>query len=224
MSSPGLGKSKRNQQGVEMKPKIATANGLSRGQESAALIKITEDMGMENIQEAVEYFIARDSAHVTVSIDNVVDLDKSPRPIRSGDIFVRHISGGIVKIELRTDDNLYLDGKKVELCRLKVQRRNRKVGSRKLLKDFETQNLIPLNSNVLDHLFKNLELIPEYWKKGENGDDCILFCGSIFKIRDRGDDTSYARCLFKNGNGFLSIHSYLDSKTFYQSLFACIAS
>jgi hypothetical protein len=40
-----------------MKISIATANGLTRGQESAVLIKIAEQVGIEDIQKAIEMFL-----------------------------------------------------------------------------------------------------------------------------------------------------------------------
>lgn len=49
-----------------MKPNIATANGLTRGQESSVLITIAEQMGCEDIGEAVKCFL-RGRARVVIN-------------------------------------------------------------------------------------------------------------------------------------------------------------
>jgi hypothetical protein len=70
-TSPGLGKSKNTNNKLKMNPNIATANGLTRGQESAVLIKIAQQLGVENIQMAIEIFLR---GTVEIIIKNVLDF------------------------------------------------------------------------------------------------------------------------------------------------------
>ncbi|PCI30344.1 hypothetical protein COB55_00045 [Candidatus Wolfebacteria bacterium] len=167
------------------KPNIATANGLTRGQESAILIKLTEQMDLSNIQEAGEFFL-RSNVKITVA-KQTIDLGKSPRLPFDGAEVVTHEGTGVVDIELRSDDNLYLDGKKVELFLSEKQTGDSVVVGNELRKELEGGKKVLLNSNVLDYIYDHPELYPEHWKKDENGYTRynIFFWGSIF--RKKGD-------------------------------------
>jgi hypothetical protein len=57
-----------------MKPKIATANDLTRGQESAVLIKIASLLGYENIHEAVEMFLRGTFEIVVTKIIDIIGI------------------------------------------------------------------------------------------------------------------------------------------------------
>ena len=106
---------------------------------------------------------------------------------------VKHEGRGRVSLELR-DDNLYLDGKKVELFLSERQKGENRVVGHELRVELEGGERILLNSNVLDYIFDHPELFPEHWKKDENGDTrYIFFWGSIF--RGPSDGRLFVRCL-----------------------------
>lgn len=56
-----------------MKPNIATANGLTRGQVSAVLIKIAEQLDVDDIQVAVEIFLRGTVEITTIEIIHWLD-------------------------------------------------------------------------------------------------------------------------------------------------------
>jgi hypothetical protein len=68
-----------------MKPNIATANGLTRGQESAVLITIAEQLGIENIQEAIEMFLR---GTVEIVIKNIIDWLNTTKTTATTEKFV----------------------------------------------------------------------------------------------------------------------------------------
>ena len=70
-----------------MKPNIATANGLTRGQESSVLITIAEQMGCEDIGEAVKCFL-RGRAKVVIK-KIVVPFRTIKIPVRAEKFVVR---------------------------------------------------------------------------------------------------------------------------------------
>lgn len=163
-----------------MKPNIATANNVTRGQESAVLIRIAEEMGCEDIEVAVNNFL-RGNATITV-IKHTIDLAKAPQLPFDGVEVVKHEGEGIVEIELCSDDNLYIDDKKVVLHLSERQMGEKQVVGHELRKELENGEQVLLNSNVLDYLYDHPELFPEHWKKDENGETCyIFFWGSIFR-------------------------------------------
>jgi hypothetical protein len=60
-----------------MKPKIATANGLTRGQVSAILIKIAQQLGMEDIKDAAEMFLRGTAEIVVKKILDMIGIVKT---------------------------------------------------------------------------------------------------------------------------------------------------
>lgn len=175
-----------------MKPNIATANNVTRGQESAVLIRLAEQMGCEDIEVAVNNFL-RGNVTITV-IKHTIDLAKPPQlPFDNAEV-VKHEGKGIVEIELRSDDNLYIDGKKVVLHLSERQTGDKRVVGHELRKELEDGKQVLLNSNVLDYLYDHPELFPEHWKKDGNGETrYIFFWGSIFRGPSGGD--LCVRCL-----------------------------
>ena len=191
-----------------MKPNIATANNITRGQESAVLIRLAEQMGCEDIEVAVNNFL-RGNVTITV-IKHTIDLAKSPQlPFDRAEV-VKHEGKGIVEIELRSDDNLYIDGKKVVLHLSERQMGDKRIVGHELRKELENGNQVLLNSNVLDYLFDHPELFPEHWKKNENGETrYIFFWGSIFRSPSDGD--LYVRCLYWDVGELSRDYNWLDS-------------
>jgi hypothetical protein len=175
-----------------MKLNIATANNLTRGQESAVFLKIAEQTGIEDVEEAVKAFL-RGNVEITV-VKHTIDLGKAPRlPFDNVEV-VKHDGKGVVEIELRSDDNLYIDGKKVSLHLSERQMGDKQIVGHELRKELEGADQVLLNSNVLDYLYDHPELFPEHWKKDDAGETrFIFFWGSIFRNPSNG--YLYVRCL-----------------------------
>lgn len=202
-----------------MKPNIATANGLTRGQESAVLIRLAEEMGYENIEDAVNNFLR---GNVTVTVINI-DLAKTPQLPFDGAEVVKHEGKGTVEIELRSDDNLYIDGKKVVLHLSERQMDDKRIVGHELRKELENGKQVLLNSNVLDYLYDHPELFPEHWKQNEKGETLyIFFWGSIF--RRPSDGGLYVRYLSWRGGGLDRRYDWLGYAWRRQDPSASVAS
>jgi len=128
----------------------------------------------------------RGNVEITV-VKHTVDLGKSPQLPFDGAEVVKHDGSGVVEIELRSDDNLYVGGKKVKLFLSEMQKGDKQIVGHELRQELEGGKQVLLNSNVLDYLYDHPELFPEHWKKDENGDTrYIFFWGSIFRGPARG--------------------------------------
>jgi hypothetical protein len=204
-----------------MKPNIATANNVTRGQESAVLIRLAEEMGCEDIEVAVNNFL-RGNVTITI-VKHTVDLAKTPRLPFDGAEVVKHEGKGIVEIELRSDDNLYIDGKKVVLHLSEHQMGDKRIIGHELRKGLESGEQVLLNSNVLDYLYDHPELFPEHWKKDESGETrYIFFWGSIF--RDPSDGFLYVRCLYWDDGRRYRYYRWLGHDWYRQYPSAFVAS
>ena len=148
-----------------------------------------------------------------VRIKHTIDLAASPGlPFDEAEM-VKHdstINGkNVVEIELRSNDNLYIDGKKVVLHLSERQRGNKIVVGHELCQELENGELVLLNSNVLDYIYNHPELFPEHWKKDENGKNrFIFFWGSIFRRPSNG--RLYVRYLYWNDGGLNRNYYWLD--------------
>ena len=111
--------------------------------------------------------------------EHVVCLATSPElPFDRAEV-VKHEGWGTVKIELRSDDNLYLGGRKLIVCLYEIK--NGKA-IYELCVELESGEFKPVNSNVLDYLYNHPELFPEYCKKNKDeGVLYIYFMGSTFR-------------------------------------------
>jgi hypothetical protein len=135
--------------------------------------------------EGVESFLCG-NVEITV-VKHTVDLAKAPRLPFDNAKVVKHEGKGVVEIELRSDDNLYVDGKKVVLHLSERQMGDKRVVGHELRKELEGGEQVLLNSNVLDYIYDHPELFPEHWKKDENGEiRYIFFWGSVFRIPSNG--------------------------------------
>lgn len=143
--------------------------------------------------EGVESFLCG-NVEITM-VKHTIDLGKAPRlPFDHAEV-VRHTGKGIVEIELRSDDNLYIDGKKVVLHR---------VVGHELCEEIKSGEQVLMNSNVLDYLYDHPEFFPEYWKKNERGEThLIFFWGTIF--RDPLDNDPCVRCLCWSGGSLYQL-------------------
>jgi len=129
----------------------------------------------------------------------------------------------VVEIELRSDDNLYIDGKKVSLHLSERQMGDKRIVGHELRKELEGGDQVLLNSNVLDYLYDHPELFPEHWKKDDTGETrYIFFWGSIFRLPSRG--SLCVRCLCWDGGGLFRFDRWLDYDWGRQGPSASVAS
>ena len=112
---------------------------------------------------------------------------------------------GVVKLEKRGDD-LFLDGKKINLFLSDGQRNGHTIGGHDLRKELETRGG-NVGGSILDHLVAHPELWPESWKKDSNGNTIyVFFWDDIF--RHSGGDL-YVRYGYWHGGLVISDYGYL---------------
>ncbi|MFT5179472.1 MAG: hypothetical protein ACI9GH_000663 [Candidatus Paceibacteria bacterium] len=158
-----------------------------------------------------------------MSTKHTIDLSKEPRLPFDNAVVEKHDGKGIVEIELRSDDNLYLGGKKVELFLSERQKGISRIVGHKLRKELKDAGKVLLNSNVLDYIFDHQELFPEHWKKVENGKTrCTFFQNSTF--RRPSNDKLYACYLCWCGVSLDRSYYCLDSAWDSQDPSALLAS
>ncbi len=117
----------------------------------------------------------------------------------------KHIGEGWVIVEKRPD-GLYISGRKVIIHLSKRQRGAKSLGGHELRDELTGKPV--LNSNILDALYGNPHLIPEDWKKDENGNTIyIFFWGTLY--RD-SDVNLYVRCLYFFGGRWYRLYGWLD--------------
>lgn len=149
---------------------------------------------------------------MSVGVKHTIDLAAPPRLPFEGAEVVKHektFNGkSEVEIELRKDDNLYIDGKKVVLHLSERQMDGKRVVGHELRVELEDGTQILLNSNVLDYIFDHPELFPEHWKKNDQGETLrVFFWGSIFLVPSNGG--LYVRCLYWGDGGLSRRYDWL---------------
>ena len=156
-----------------------------------------------------------------------IDLAWPPRrPFDNAEV-VKHnseINGKrVVEIELRSDDNLYIEGKKIVPNFSERQVGNKQVVGYELRGELESGEQVLLNSNVLDYIFDHPELFPEHWKKDEDGNiRFIYFWGSTFRSPSNG--SLYARGLYWGGSELRRRYKWLGCDWDRQDPSASVAS
>ena len=134
-----------------------------------------------------------------------VNLAATPKLPFDGARVELHIGDGWVVVEKQTD-GLYVGGCKVVLYVSKRQRNNKYIGGHELREELTGKPV--LNANVFDALIKNSHLIPEDWKKDENGNiRYIFFWATVY--RDSGGNL-YVRYLYSRGGEWRSDFHWLD--------------
>lgn len=109
----------------------------------------------------------------------VIDLGAIPKLPFAEAVVKKHVGNGVVKIELRPDDNLYINGKRYDLFWTEKQK-NGSVSGHELRAELEESGGL-LNINVLRLLFEHPEMYPEHWKKDEEDNGLhVIFLDSIF--------------------------------------------
>ncbi|MGC9598922.1 MAG: hypothetical protein ABSE18_00875 [Minisyncoccia bacterium] len=121
------------------------------------------------------------------AIEHVIDLDASP--FIPGDWKVeKHQRGGSFK----------WDPKQVQLYLSPNQQNGKSIEGNKLRTELEGKPVF--NANLLDYLLKNPHLIPEEWKRDEQGrTHYIFFWGTIY--RNSGGNLC-VRCLYWDDDGW----------------------
>lgn len=142
--------------------------------------------------------------HEIKPIDHVLDLATIPGLPFNGATIVEHQGTGIVRLERREDD-LYLDGKKIEL-HLSPKQKKGTIGGNDLRKYLEGKPV--LGAAVLDYLLAHPELIPDSWKVNEAGNTLyIFFWGTIYR---GADGHLYVRYLCWFDERWVSDYYWLD--------------
>ncbi|MEK7560130.1 MAG: hypothetical protein AAB522_02430 [Patescibacteria group bacterium] len=123
------------------------------------------------------------SRFITINETTItVNLGASPNLPFSGAEVAEHVGEGWVIVEKRLD-GLYINGRKVVLHLSKRQKDGKRLKGHELREELTGKPV--LNANILDALYQNPHLIPEEWKKDENGNiRYIFFWGTIY--RDSG--------------------------------------
>ena len=120
-------------------------------------------------------------------VEHIIDLDADPFT-PGGWKAEKHIKGGPFK----------WDPAQVQFYLSPNQQNGRIIGGEKLRE--ELADKLVFNANLLDYLLKNPHLIPEEWKKDEQGRTrYIFFWGTEYR---RSDGDRCVRCLCWHGGGW----------------------
>lgn len=118
--------------------------------------------------------------HEIRPIDHMIDLSIPCQLPFTGAERVSPVKSGVVKLEKRGDD-LYLDGKKINLFLSEGQKGSRYIVGHELRKELETKGG-NVSAKMLDHLVEHPELWPESWKKNDQGNTIyVYFWDDIFR-------------------------------------------
>ncbi len=143
--------------------------------------------------------VAEDAARVITLNETtiVVNLGTSPKLPFSGAEVKTHIGEGWAIVEKRAD-GLYVNGRKVVLYLSRRQQNGKSLEGHELRDELTGKPV--LNANLLDALCDNPHLIPEDWKKDEQGNTrYIFFWATIFR---RSGGSLYVRCLYFHGGAW----------------------
>lgn len=134
-----------------------------------------------------------------------VNLCFSPKLPFEGAKVEKHEGKGWVPVEKR-QDGLYVEGRKVILHLSRSQQNGKWLKGYKLRDELTGKPV--LNANILDALYENTHLIPEEWKRDENGNTrYIYFWGTIYSDRV---GSLWVRCLYLGGGAWDRDCGWLD--------------
>lgn len=168
---------------------------MATSKQAKKLLEIFEDVDTDPMQDILGsgvLAIVRDKpalhelicgvargTHEIKPIDHVIDLSALARLPFDGATLEVHRGSGIAKLERRGDD-LYLDGKKINLFLSKKQKVG-SIGGHDLRKEVEKRG-DNVSAKVLDYLVDHPELWPESWKKDKGGNTVyVFFWDDIFR-------------------------------------------
>ncbi|OGI46325.1 hypothetical protein A2121_01635 [Candidatus Nomurabacteria bacterium GWB1_40_6] len=165
--------------------------------------------------------VAEDTARViTLNPTTIaVNLGAAPELPFNGARVDQHIGDGWAVVEKRAD-GLYVNGRKVVLHLSKRQLGGKWLKGHELCEELADKPV--LNANLLDAFYDNPHLIPEDWKKDEQGNArYIFFWGTI--SRD-SDGYLYVRYLYFAGGTWYRYYRWLDGGWFGVGPAALLAS
>jgi hypothetical protein len=155
------------------------------------------------------------------TLEGLIDLSQLCKLPFSGAERVSPAKTGVVKLEPRGDD-LYLDGKKIELFRSSGQQGDSYIVGHELRKELEARGG-NLSAKVLDYLEEHSELWPESWKQDENGITIfVYFWDDIFRHPSSGSLCVRYGCWFEGE--VVSDYYWLDLVWFRDFPSASVAS
>ena len=140
-------------------------------------------------------------------VNTLLTLVKRSRLPFGGAEVVKHEGQGFVEIELRPDDNLYIDGKKVVLNLSERQMNNNRVVAHELRMELAGGKQGLLNCNVMDCLLRYPELFLNIGRKMKMEKIVTFFLGSIFQA---ARNTLFVRYLYWSAAGLVGRYLWLD--------------
>lgn len=134
-----------------------------------------------------------------------VDLSVDPKSPFSGATIESNVKGNPqAVVELRSDDNLYVDGKKIILHLEPGQKSGNMKGH--VLREAVSGKIVQ-NAALLDFLLAHVEFIPNHWKKDAAGNTrYVFFWGTVY--RDSGGGLC-VRCVCWLGGRWVSGYGWL---------------
>ena len=136
----------------------------------------------------------------------VVNLAATPKLPFNGAELEKHIGDGWAIVEKRTD-GLYVNGRKVVLDLVKRQKNGKWLKGHELREELTDKPV--LNANLLDAVADNPHLIPEDWKKDEDGNTRFIFFWATIYRDSIGN--LYVRCLYFLVGGWQRIYDWLGN-------------
>lgn len=136
----------------------------------------------------------------------MVNLDAPPKLPFEGAIVEANTGGGWVEVKNRKD-KLYQDGCEIGLYLSERQKDGQVIKGHELRKKVSGKPV--LHPNVLDALFEHQHLIPENWKKDENGKIRFIFFWAVI-FRDSDDGRLYVRFFYFRDGQWRRYFRWLD--------------
>lgn len=169
---------------------LELGHGLKRNQFNRAQIKkLSEGELLAQVR-----LLVLGQAKIEV-IKHVIDLDADP-----------HLPNDWKVEEHKKGGQLEWDPAKVKFHLSKNQTDGKSIEGNKLRKELANEPVF--NANLLDYLLKNPLLIPDEWKKDEQGNTrYIFFWGTIYRGSVGG---LCVRCLYWNGDEWVWGYYWLD--------------
>jgi len=160
---------------------------------------------VETLTQLGDKFIKTQRVKVLSDTVIMVNLDVAPKLPFDGAEIEKNEGCGWVKIEKR-EDGLYVDDRKVVLYLSERQKGGQTIKGYELRDEF-TGKLV-LHPNILDALMEHFHLIPEDWKKDENGNTRYIFFWAVIFRNSDGD--LFVRCLNWDGSRWFWNYRWLD--------------
>jgi len=170
------------------------------------LTELFQQVGGENGRARFDEFKLWLKGVVLSALEALIDLSVPCKLPFSGAERVSSAKSGIVKLERRGDD-LYLDGKKIELFRSSGQEVDRYTVGHELRKEIEARGG-NLSAKILDYLEEHPELWPESWKKDVDGNTIYVYFWDDIFCRP-ASDRLFVRCGFWREGRVVSFYYWL---------------